>query len=118
MLLVFVAIAHFALVQTVGASRWRVGGMGMYSEPHPNARDVSFTRGDEEIRGRKIDSKCVGGEDLLRQAVTHPTDANLRNFAVACLADDPTGWRAAVVVPRLDPESRELTIETIREVQW
>jgi hypothetical protein len=117
-LLLALAIMQFVLVFTSGVSRWRVGGMGMYSEAHPNAREVVFSKGDKVIFGHTIESACTDGKDLRREAATHPFDRNLRTFASNCLGEDLTGWTARVVAPAVDVESLELSREVVREVRW
>jgi len=40
--LVLLALGQLATVHLLGLTRWRGGGMGMYSEPHPNLTVVSI----------------------------------------------------------------------------
>jgi hypothetical protein len=117
-LLAALAIVHLALVFGVGVSRWRVGGMGMYSEPHPNSREVVFVRDHREIYGRTLTDACTDGEDLRRAAATHPLELNLRTFATACLVENLRGWTVRVIEPAVDVDSLELRRNVVREVRW
>lgn len=117
-ILTVLAIAHLAAVSTIGASRWRVGGMGMYSENHPNDREIVLEVDGVTWRGRQKSTNCTNGSELRRQATTHPTRSNLRAFARSCFPEALDGATVRVVHPRLDPKTLEVSTRVVREVEW
>lgn len=116
LVLALVAVVHLGCVWAFGASRWRVGGMGMYSEYHPNDREIVFDKEWREVRGREFISDCAHGDDLRRRATTHPTRTNIEAFAEACAPEVLDGWRARVIHPVLDAETLEFETHVVREL--
>jgi hypothetical protein len=101
-----VALGQLVGVHALGFSRWRGGGMGMYSEHHPNRTEVWTVRGD----------RAVPAEDLevcrseAWQCTRMPTTRCLEGLLV-CLDDDVTrveAWR-----PQFSPADR---VWSMREV--
>ena len=45
---VLIAALHIPLVETSSQTRWKGGGFGMYSDPHPNSYRVVWLAGESE----------------------------------------------------------------------
>lgn len=43
-----IAVLHVFLVETSSQTRWKGGGFGMYSDPHPNSYRVVWLVGEDE----------------------------------------------------------------------
>ena len=93
-LLSLLALAQLFAVHSHGLSRWRGGGFGMYSEPHPNETEVWFV---SQKSARRLDHRadprphthllCARAEARLQALRALPTKARLDTFFIECIPD-------------------------------
>jgi hypothetical protein len=117
LLLVGVAGIQLALVHSVGLSRWRGGGLGMYTEFHPNRTELWALTDAGPVLATALpaDQWRDGCLPTPATCTRVPHDACLRRLA-GCLADDSPVTRIEAWRPRFSPADRRWTLDRVAAV--
>ena len=106
LLVAAVALVQVGIVRLVGATRWKLGGFGMYSEAHPNQRMV-VVRGRAGVVLAPPPVACQGHAERLRRL---PSEGAARAL-LSCLPAEAE--RVEVWTPGVDPDTGQLTVREV-----
>ena len=106
LLVAAVALVQMGVVRLVGATRWKLGGFGMYSEAHPNQRMLVVRDPGGGVLGAPPEACEAAKDHFLRWPSEGAAQALL-----TCLPPEAT--RVEVWTPGVAPETGRLTVTEV-----